>query len=244
MIRYLKNLLRKIRFYKRKASIKLLSDISDDLDVSTLRRNGVIFVKNAEINDIGLKEIINYCSKVINAEDFDKKCKKLINEKKNSDLHKKFKIDITSIFDENVLSILEKKSFMSSIAKKYFKKVAYINHITIKKDIFINNSPPLDTQIFHRDGDSFFLLKFFIYLNKVDENNGPFQYLKSSHINNDEFSKKKFESETRENLLTFCGNVGDMIIADTNGYHKGKQILKDGHARYLLTFMYSDKALL
>ncbi|MDC0527323.1 hypothetical protein OAN89_01140, partial [Candidatus Pelagibacter sp.] len=62
--------------------------------------------------------------------------------------------------------------------------------------------------------------------------------------NNDEFSKKKLENKSHKNLLTFCGNIGDMIIADTNGYHKGKQILKNGQTRFLLTFMYSDKALL
>ncbi len=240
MIKQFKNLIRRIKFYLRKADIKLSNDVSDNLEISTLRKNGVIFKKSSEINDSGLTEIVNYCSKIINADDFKKKCEKITNAKNNSNLHKKYKIDITDIFDENILSNLEKKSLMPSIAKKYFKKVAYMNNFAITKDVFVNN-PPLHTQIFHRDGDSFFLLKFFIYLNKVNESNGPFQYLKSSHINNDEFSKKKIESKSHENLLTYCGNVGDIIIADTNGYHKGKQILKETESRYLLTFMYSDK---
>ena len=244
MIKNLKNLIRRISFYLRKANLKLLNEINDNLEMTTLRKDGVIFVRNKEINDIGLKEIINYCFKVINEDDFNKKCEKLIDEKKNNNLNKKFKIDITNIFDKKILSNLEKKSLMSSIAKKYFKKVAYMNSVSITTDIFISNSLPLNTQIFHRDGDSFFILKFFIYLSKVDENSGPFQYLKSSHVNNDEFSKKKLENKSHKNLLTFCGNIGDMIIADTNGYHKGKQILKNGQTRFLLTFMYSDKALL
>ena len=240
MFKQFKNLIRRIKFYLKRAEIKLSNDVSDNLEISTLRKNGVIFRKYSELNELGLKEIVNYCSKIINAEDFNKKCEKITNAKKNSNLHKKYKIDITDIFDENILLSLEKKSLMPSIAKKYFKKVAYMNSFAITKDIFVNN-PPLHTQIFHRDGDSFFLLKFFIYLNKVNESNGPFQYLKSSHINNDEFSKKKIESKSHKNLLTYCGDVGDVIIADTNGYHKGKQILKETESRYLLTFMYSDK---
>ena len=76
MIKQFKNLIRRIKFYLKKADIKLSNDVSDNLEISTLRKEGVIFRKNSEMDDFGLKEIVNYCSKIINADDFNKKCEK------------------------------------------------------------------------------------------------------------------------------------------------------------------------
>jgi len=50
---------------------------------------------------------------------------------------------------------------------------------------------PSTTQFFHRDPEDVNLLKLFIPLNKINLENGPFQFISKSHKNhkNEEFTK-------------------------------------------------------
>lgn len=109
---------------------------------------------------------------------------------------------------------------------------------------FSNSIPEFDTQYFHIDPNSAKFLKCFFYLNDVDEKGGPFCYIKRSH-------KKKFFGYTKkyrwtleemlkkyksEDILNITANVGDLIIADTNGFHRGNPITSND--RYMLTLDY------
>ena len=55
-----------------------------------------------------------------------------------------------------------------------------LTSINLRKS-FINNLQDAETNIYHKDENSFNLLKVFIYLNDVDENAGPFMFVKK-HI--------------------------------------------------------------
>ena len=98
--------------------------------------------------------------------------------------------------------------------------------------------------MYHRDRNSFKILKFFIYLNDVDRDCGPFSYIEKSHINWPFLSNKQYrwKDENIFNLMpkanTFyaTGNLGDLIIADTTGFHKGNNFNKG--FRTMLTVMY------
>ena len=69
-------------------------------------------------------------------------------------------------------------------------------------------------KIFHRDIDNFNFIKVFLYLNDVDENSGPNQYLMYSHK---KFMKKisqellKMKELKKKNIFTFTGKSGDAI---------------------------------
>ena len=90
--------------------------------------------------------------------------------------------------------------------------------------------------------------KAFVYLNDVDENNGPFQYIKGSHKGsflirnfikkNFGFDKKNFSDDEINNnfyndIVTFKKPKGTVIIFDGTGIHRGKPIEKN--IRYTLT---------
>ncbi len=94
---------------------------------------------------------------------------------------------------------------------------------------FVNNVLETTTQLFHVDPNSPKFLKCFIYLNDVDLNGGPFCYVKGSH-------RKKFQGwNTKyrwgkddihniyglENIIYLTAKKGDLIIADTNAFHRG-----------------------
>jgi hypothetical protein len=113
------------------------------------------------------------------------------------------------------------------ISEAYLGAKPSLTGFNLRKS-FVNKIPQSETQFYHSDSNSVRFLKFFIYLNDVDENGGPFVYVKGSH-------KKKFfgwlkkyrwedcEIEKRypNDIFLATGKFGDLIVADTTGFHKG-----------------------
>jgi hypothetical protein len=105
----------------------------------------------------------------------------------------------------------------------------------------------------HKDS-SFRQIKTFLYLADVDENDGPFQLLAKSHkllgylkhirLGNMQFRELRISSSQMEKILkkegdqlkTFTGKAGTLIIADTAAIHRGKP--PNGGKRYALTNYY------
>ncbi|MDB4088476.1 phytanoyl-CoA dioxygenase family protein [Flavobacteriales bacterium] len=107
-----------------------------------------------------------------------------------------------------------------------------------------------NAQLFHQDTEYLKFVKVFIYLTDVDENNGPHQYVQGSS----KFAQEKLgegyspsnrvEDEKaaslfgKENILTFTGKKGSVIIEDTFGLHKGTPVIEG--ARLLLQLEYCN----
>ena len=102
-----------------------------------------------------------------------------------------------------------------------------------------------DTLYFHSDGNSPKFIKFFFYLNDVDEGGGPFCYVRGSN-------RKKFRGWTskyrwsfdeitavygEERVVNLTGQVGDLIMADTTGFHRGTKVRTQD--RSMLTVNYA-----
>ena len=86
------------------------------------------------------------------------------------------------------------------------------------------------------------IIKVFFYLNDVNINNGPFQYIKYSH-------KESWIDYKNDFLLNkFAGNIfsceakkGALILCDTNGYHRGLTLKKKNY-RVMLTVNYTSQS--
>ena len=142
--------------------------------------------------------------------------------------------EISSLaFNENIINI----------TSSYLGTLSALGGLNLRKS-FVNSIPEFDTQYFHIDPNSAKFLKCFFYLNDVDENGGPFCYIRGSH-------KKRFFGHTKkyrwtleemltkykkEDIVNIIANVGDLIIADTNGFHRGNPITSND--RYMLTLDY------
>lgn len=106
------------------------------------------------------------------------------------------------------------------------------------------NTNGTDTQLWHRDIGSFRILKALIYLNDVASSGGPFEYIKSSHVqtfgvqdNNLRYEEQTLkEYYNHENFMSCVGNAGDVIFCDTSGIHRGKPIISDDRLILILTF--------
>ena len=185
-------------------------------EVEFLKLNGATKIKSFFKSNI-IKKLENYFNNLIN--DF-------------------------SNLSPSLLKIALNKNFIN-IAKDYFNtNDIYLTGINYRRSYF-NNLPANDTQMYHRDRNSFKILKFFIYLNDVDEDIGPFQYILKSHKNWPLLSNRKYRWNDayiecyykKEAIFSATSLLGDIIIADTTGFHKGKNLNKK--FRTMITLNYS-----
>lgn len=115
-----------------------------------------------------------------------------------------------------------------SIANDFFGVAPAFTYLKIVRN-FANDADEFDTQHFHIDENSSKILKVFIYLNDVDENGGPFCYVKKSHKDKEKYwgiqprwSHKEIEEIFgQNNIKKLTAKKGDVIIANTNGFHRG-----------------------
>jgi phytanoyl-CoA dioxygenase PhyH len=90
------------------------------------------------------------------------------------------------------------------------------------------------SQRWHRDPEEAHVTKVFVYFSDVDEESGPFEYVKGSpagnryggfepwgegekHPNEDELNR----TTAAEDRVVLTGPAGTMILCDTGGFHRG-----------------------
>lgn len=107
------------------------------------------------------------------------------------------------------------------------------------------------SQMWHRDVDNLRDIKYMIYLTDVeDENSGPFEIVKNTHIFNwfspfNYFDKKTFRAKDKlikkkyqNKIFSFLGNQGTNFLVDTRAFHRGK-IIKKKQYRIVLQLYFS-----
>lgn len=110
----------------------------------------------------------------------------------------------------------------------------------------------------HRDSPITHQFKAICYLNDVDEDNGPFQYIKGSHRKGNvlfnyvnkvfkpsqyRFNKDEIEvylEKNGKNVESVTGKAGTLVYADTKGIHRGKP-LTQGVRYVLFCYFWHDK---
>ena len=94
---------------------------------------------------------------------------------------------------------------------------------------YANSIPAFDTQYFHIDKSCVKMLKAFTYLNDVGLDGGPFCYVRGSVHKRSELWEQKDHwtiDEMKEifgedNVIPLTGKAGDILFADTTGFHCG-----------------------
>jgi hypothetical protein len=111
------------------------------------------------------------------------------------------------------------------------------------------------SQRWHRDFNDRHLLKAFIYLVDVDENNGPFEYVPRSApggeldrlwpwrpLGNNYPPEDQFAQEVNGRSVTFTAPKGTIILCNTSGFHRGG--FATGKPRVLATLTWDSPASL
>ena len=114
---------------------------------------------------------------------------------------------------------------------------------------FADNKPigPRSTCLFHRDHNSSNFIKLFFYLNDVEIDGGPFVFVKNSHYDKREgsynpgsrISDNRIKDLYGDDIVYLTASVGDLIIANTTGFHKGLKC--ENKDRHMLTINYTTE---
>lgn len=237
MISFVKSQIRKFKYKLRKnKKLNFRNSDSSFLHVENLRKYGISI------------DNINFKQNIITKKIFDQynniphnKLQKIIDKNKDIKSTKSYKQTITKFFNKNDLyEFANQKSLISEVSQ-YFGFKPHIRYISAWIDFPLNDNEPTWSQLFHRDSDDYYLIKVFFYLNDVNDLNGPFQYLKNTHIESwEEFNSQKLDEYIDKNIENAIGERGTLILCDTNGYHRGL-VPRTGY-RSLITINYvSDK---
>ncbi|MEM8668246.1 MAG: phytanoyl-CoA dioxygenase family protein [Planctomycetota bacterium] len=117
-----------------------------------------------------------------------------------------------------------------------------INHRTDQR------SMKSDAQLYHQDKDFVRFVKVFVYLNDVDERNGPHSFIRGSARDYEQYAPEGYRMMQRvedgylegqyesDRFLTIQGDKGTVVLEDTSGFHKGTPVV-EGH-RLMLQLEY------
>lgn len=241
----LKNFLRFIN-YKLHILKKKKIDYSRDSHyplVSQLRGDGIAKIENFSSYEDSAKKLLNTFNLIKNQDIIN-----FINKNKSQSKSNKesIKLDFSEFFlKDDLLNYANSPKIIRNISQ-YFGCKPIPRYVSAWLDYPNDNfDEHVLTQIFHRDPDDFKLVKTFFYLNDVTEDNGPFEYIKKSHLKPwiNFFDNKERENYIRSNFndndfLTAKFNKDTLLISDTNGFHRGNK-LKNGF-RALITVMYTS----
>jgi hypothetical protein len=120
-----------------------------------------------------------------------------------------------------------KNDVIQLIARKYLG----CKPILVSKQIWTTRQPNLvsaeilekSAMAYHCDSDFVGFLKFFVLLTDVSKENGPFVFVQKSHTGDRHVSGRMPDIEILSNRdveLFGTGFAGDLIVADTRGWHK------------------------
>lgn len=210
--------------------------------VNQLNEKGYYVLENG-LNDIECDEIIS----AISDKDFIlKKSSKLVKGFNKKNL---YNIKGNTCWIENQQNILAIPAIQNLIMNPNFLSIAqeYLGAIPIHCQAncwwsvhYADSKQSLskNAQLFHQDKEFIKFIKIFIYLNDVEEDNGPHSYISGSHKNyvdhvpenylfshrlSDEYLTNQYP---KDDIISMTGKKGTIIIEDTSGFHKGVPVVK------------------
>ena len=217
------------KFFLKKPNYRL----DDNFEfVKNLRKYG-LSKKNQFYKENSLaSEIIKTFDKIS-----DKKLTKFLSDDRKNKTRYSYRSSITHFFDKKLLYDYANQNIFIDNFKQYFGLEPKIRMISVWID-YPNIGEKKNSQLFHRDYDDVFLVKTFLCLTNVKKENGPFQFLLKSHLS-PWINKLNIMKNPLSSLIA---KKGDLYMADTNGFHKGKKLIRG--FRCLLNVQYvSDRPM-
>ena len=151
--------------------------------------------------------------------------------------------------EEKFFRLLETNLKLNEIAKAYLGKKTHLRYA----DFWISKKTsvkPVGSQLFHLDHEAFNQLKFFIYINDIDEKNGcmsivnkhiSYEFQVKNNYKMDEKSKRIESDNVFSEIIKASGSKGTILCIDTSQcFHKGG-LVTSGDSRYLAMFQYLPK---
>jgi len=235
--------------------------------VNELKTDGISFTHISDIHDLKLLEDMQ---KRFNKLKEEKKV--LVNNKEDRTTAKKFwvvllkKLTFTDQYDPFI--VFMRSSIFYKIMIHYLGLLPRFIGLTAIISTPENKEERKYSQNWHRDYSDIKKVKIFIYLNDITEMDGPFEYIKQSHLQGELGSKKNLSLKSqyasnasfgeyiddtlmeefleshnkKDNHIVCTAKAGTIIFADTYGFHRGG-FNKEGNREVLIYDFFTEACL-
>tara|TARA_Y100000768_G_scaffold275659_1_gene211257 strand:- start:5883 stop:6899 length:1017 start_codon:yes stop_codon:yes gene_type:complete len=201
------------------------------------------FLNFEEINELK-KIILEYSFKLRPTDEDIKNFNKDIDRMKfNPDKPKAvlYEVDSEYLINQKIIQQILLKDELTIFGKDYFGSEPFFDHVSLSVTTdYKKTADSSAAQFYHFDLDRPKWLKFLIYVNNVDLNNGPHCFIRKTHKK--EFMPFKVRSkgyvrlndndssikDLKKNETIITAKSGTAIIEDTKGLHKGS-VVTDGY---------------
>lgn len=134
--------------------------------------------------------------------------------------------------------------FPGAVAAEYFGGAPMVMSVAMWKSYPSDVGQSASAQQFHYDGDRPLFLKMFLYLEDVTPTNGPHVYVPRTHekkpkrfMHGARLSDKEISNEYDEDSwVQICGPKGTVFFADTQGFHKGMNVISGSRSMLQINF--------
>lgn len=125
---------------------------------------------------------------------------------------------------------------IAQVANAYFGMFVRLRFYNVWYN-FATTAPATQSQLWHRDPEDRYILKVFVSLSAIDDDNGPFTYAPGTHGKGREHRQPEFthrdgdtprSNDAQMNAVvpsakwvSGVGPAGTIVFADTRGFHKG-----------------------
>lgn len=215
---------------------------NDAIIIESLKQQGIYITTLESLEIPGTKEFVEAVNRLMT--EITK-----IAEKKSSKFAIESNLEQILKYPEIFTWGLEDR--LISIVSNYIG--APIAYDTFMAHLSLNNGKETATRRWHIDNEDRKVIKIIIYFNDVDDDGGPFQYMRpeiSSLLLKKVKDKYKFfhhqeieeliPNHQQDWLTTYTGKAGTVIIVDTaHSYHRGKPPTK--YSRHAVTFGYLSR---
>jgi hypothetical protein len=229
--------------------------VSSEMIYDSLNNDGYFQFPDVIENEIieEIKEGLRHCSFIKNPPTHQ--LYKIKNEfdLKNIDTNTLWVFDNQRVLEiPAVQKLLLDKNILSAIEKYLGCQPIHVSCTTwwSKFNKLDQTSLNYGAQLYHQDKEFVKFVKVFVYLSDVDDSTGPHEYIAGSHKDYENHTPPNYKvtqrltdeylysTYSKDRFKSFTGNAGTVIITDSNGFHKGKPLLK-GY-RQLLQFEFAS----
>lgn len=212
-------------------------DTTRERIVSELATDGISF---ARIEDFFSSERISLLNAYVESRVRDQRVVREIERGVSDNKSKSYNVNLleTNVFSEDspLLAILLDPKIIG-LVNAYMGMYSKFRGYRLWASLPVpKGSSEVASQAWHRDPEDKKIVKIFVYYSDVDENSGPFTYIKESHVSRGKWSHlypQLFPAGSypprgalekiipQSSIVQAKGKKGTMVFCDTSGFHKG-----------------------
>jgi len=197
--------------------------------VLTLEREGFAIVNDLVTSRMAREMREHFLRQPVYAPYIEKSPRVLLEDSHDLDSHVLWHEDSAVITCPHALDIANDPTVLSAMEAILGCKPT-IGYITAWWSVPTKDGIPRHAENFHRDVDDLSFIKLFVYLTDVDDESGPHEYIRGSHLDSRLYRIRRYSDDEvlgtfgADKLVRFTGGAGSAFLENTYGMHRGQPV--------------------